>query len=457
MAAAKTVIIVGGGIAGIAAALHLAGRGARVTLLETRKKLGGRATSFQDVRSGLMIDNCQHVALGCCTNYLDFCRRLGVLDRIEWHDDIHWYEAGGRVSVMKPGLLPAPGHLAGSFLGAAFLTLREKAAIGAAMLAALRADRAAERDLTFGEWLSAHRQPPGAVEKFWSPVIVSACNLDVSRVSAATALHVFQEGFLAHRDAPAMGVSRVPLVELYDRAEGAMAAAGGELRLGCSVAELGADWVRIGSGERLSADRVVCAVPFERAARIVSEPIRRADPRFAAMESIMHSPILGVHLVFESPVLRTHSAVLVARPTQWLFRKDGAGRLVHAVVSAADEWMALDEAEITRRVLEDVHSCLPWSRGVGLVSSRPVKEKLATFAPTPEVERARPGTLGPSGLILAGDYVQTGWPATMEGAARSGAMAAAASLGLELDALLAPPLPAAPVARWLSGGRVQGA
>lgn len=451
---AASAIVVGGGIAGIAAALRLAERGVAVTLLETRKKLGGRATSFQDVRTGLVIDNCQHVAMGCCTNYLDLCGRLGVSDKLRWHREIYWVEAGGRTSVMKPGVLPAPGHMALSFLGARFLTGGEKFAIARAMLAAMRVDRHAWADRTFGAWLDEQRQPRGAVEKFWAPVIVSACNLRVERVSAESALHVFQEGFLEHRDAPLMGVAAVPLVEMYDPAEGALRAAGGEIRLGASVAKVGAREVTLSSGETLRADAVVLATTPERAARLVSDEERAADARFGAMEGITHSPILGVHLVFDRPVLPYHAAVLVARPTQWLFRKDEAGTHVHAVISGADEWVALPEEEITRRVVEDVTACFPEARAAKVMSSRPVKEKLATFAPTPEVERLRPRTLGArgrEGIVLAGDYVQTSWPATMEGATRSGYMAAAAVMGEDVEGAVLPGLRRGLVARVVMG------
>lgn len=447
---AQSVIIVGGGIAGIACALRLAEAGLRITLLETRKKLGGRATSFQDVRTGLTIDNCQHVSLGCCTNYLDFCTRLGVESKIRWLREIYWVEPGGRTSTMRPGVLPAPGHFTGSFLGASFLTAREKVSIGSAMLAALTADRGLWRARTFADWLAAHMQTRDAIDKFWAPVVISACNLDVDRVCAASALHVFQEGFLAHRDAAAMGVARVPLVELYDPAEQAIARAGGELRLGTGVERLWNDRVLTTGGETLAADAVICAVPAERAVRIVDESIRAADPRFGMMSRITHSPILGVHLAFDRPVMPMHSAVLVARPTQWLFRKDDAGRHVHAVISAADAWIALDEAEITRRVLEDLHACFPAARAASLESSRPVKEKLATFAPTCEVEASRPSQVGPSGLVLAGDYTMTGWPATMEGAVRSGYLAAGAILGRSPRDMLVPMLRPGVVVRTIA-------
>lgn len=437
----ERVIIVGGGIAGIASALRLAERGVRVTLLETRKKLGGRATSFKDVRTGETIDNCQHVAMGCCTNYIDLCRRLGVLDKIAWHDDIYWVEVGGRTSVMRPGPTPAPGHFAGSFLGVKFLGASEKFALARAMLAVIMADRRAENRRTFAQWLREQGQPASLIEKFWAPVIISACNLDVERVAAGSALHVFQEGFLANRRSAMMGVSRVPLLELYDRAEEVITQVGGELRLGDGVATVREHEVVTTDGDVVRGDAVILTTPPERACRLIDPQIALHDNRFANMDAITHSPILGVHLVFDRPVLETHSAVLVARPTQWVFRKDQEGRKLHAVISAADEWVTLSEQEITSRVLHDIQLCFPAANSAQLLSSRPVKEKFATFAPTPEVEAMRPTTTGESKVILAGCYVQTGWPATMEGATRSGYIAAAAAMGEAIDAEVVPSLP----------------
>ncbi|MBL8745069.1 MAG: FAD-dependent oxidoreductase, partial [Phycisphaerae bacterium] len=252
---------------------------------------------------------------------------------------------------------------------------------------------------------------------------------------------------LAHRDSAIVGVAAVPLVEMYDTAETLIGGQGGKIRLGTGIQTIERDRVITTAGEELRADAVICAVPPERAVRLVAPDLQAMDPRFLAMARITHSPILGVHMTFDRPVLPVHSAVLVNRPTQWLFRKSPPGEPpemlgshIHAVISAADEWMPLDEGEISRRVLADVNACLPAARRANLRSSRPVKEKLATFAPTPEVEALRPTTFGPSGVVLAGDYVQTGWPGTMEGATRSGYLAAGALLEREPGNMLVPSL-----------------
>lgn len=444
---ARSAIIVGGGIAGIATALRLSERGVKTTLVETRTKLGGRATSFEDSRSGRWIDNCQHVAMGCCTNYLDLCERLGVTDQLSWTSATWWVEEGGRTSVIRPGALPAPAHFARAFASAAFLTLGEKRAIGRAMSAALRTDRGQYAGRTFGQWLEDQHQPPGATEKFWLPVVVSACNLDVGRVDAAAALHVFQEGFLSHKSASAIAVSKVPLLRLYDRAEKAITAAGGTLMLRASAQRIAEQSVKLANGAELSADTVICAIPLDRAARFIDPEIRARDNRLEAATHLEHSPIIGVHLSFDRAVMETPHAVLVSRPTQWLFRKDGAGTRIHAVISAADAWVGLGEQEIVDRVLADIRACYPRAERASISEARVVKEKLATFAATPEFERVRPATTGDSALVLAGDYVRTGWPATMEGAARSGYMAAASVLGLTPEELLVPPLRPRVVAR----------
>ena len=263
-------------------------------------------------------------------------------------------------------------------------------------------------------------------------------------------MHVFQEGFLASATAADMGVPAVPLVDLYEGAEAAIRHGGGVIELGCGVESIDESGATTTDGHRLEAEHVICAVPVERVNRVVAESVRRSDSRFAALDRFTHSPILGVHLAFDRPVLgdRPH-AVLVDRPTQWLFKKDEVGRHVHAVISAADEWILLSEEEIGRRVMADLHACLPDSRDAALLEVRAVKEKLATFAPVPGIEALRPAVKGSSRLILAGDYTDTGWPATMEGATRSGYAAAAAVLGRAAGEVVVPPLPVARLASLL--------
>lgn len=433
---ARRVLIAGGGLAGIAAAIALARRGVDVRLLETSRRLGGRATSFEDPRTGEVLDNCQHVAMGCCTAYLRLLESLGARDLLTWTREQTWIEPGGRRSVLRRGALPAPLHFAGSFARAAFLTRAEKAAIARAMLAIMAPVESASGGRTFGDWLDEQRQPEGARRRLWEPIVVSACNLSAERVDARLALKVFREGLLTGGAASDIGVPRVPLVRLYARAEGLIGA--GAVMYGASVVSAEAGGVRLADGRSLEADAVICALPAERAARVLPAD----DPRRAALASVEHSPILGVHLALDRPVLDVPHAVLLGAGVQWMFRKDDAGARVHAVISAADDMVGMEKEKIVDAVMDDLRRALPAMRGVKLVWARPVFEKRATFAATPEFERSRPGAVDPrvaadgrAGVVLAGDFTATGWPATMEGAVRSGFRAAEVAMGLPCGAV----------------------
>lgn len=440
--------IVGGGIAGIAAAVRIVESGDAPIVIETRKKLGGRATSFTDPRTGHTLDNCQHVLMGCCTNLIDLYERLGVLDRIEWHHSSWWanppHEPDEMRSSQNWALFPAPAHFTMSFLRMRGLSFAEKRAIGRACWRLIRMGtrgRIAWRGKTFDGFLGETRQPARAIERFWEPVVVSACNLPSAACDASYAMQVFQEGFLANAWSPAIGISTVPLVELYDAAERIIVEHGGELRLGESAKGITYDGERVTGVATesgfVAASAVVSAVPADRLAKLCSVPLRRADRRLRDLEKIKPSPILGVHLFFDAKVMDTPHLVLPGRGTQWLFDKglDEEGRShVHAVISGADAWMDLDEAEIVRRVLADVQWALPRAKGLEPVAARSVKEKRATFAVEPGVDEWRPSNApdargGVRNLLVAGDWTATGWPATMEGAARSGYAAAAAWTG----------------------------
>jgi squalene-associated FAD-dependent desaturase len=464
----RTVAIVGGGVAGIAAAVAAVDAGWRVELVETRIKLGGRATSFDDVRSGVELDNCQHVVMGCCTNMLELYDRLGVLDEVEWHETL-WFARGGgafdRLAIAP--VLPAPLHYSPSFAGMKLFSLAEKWAIARAFLAILRMGpkgRVRWTGRAFGEFLAETKQPARVVELFWDPVVISACNLPSARCEAAHALKVFDEGMLVHRFAGAVGVARVPLRRLYDRVEEIVASTGGSLRLRTSAKALAFDGERVTGvvcdDGLVSAQRVIAAVPPDRLARLCSATLRAADKRLANLEKFTFSPILGVHLAFKRRVLAVPNLSLSGRATHWLFAHEppaGApfAQRLEAVVSTADEWDGLSEEETTRRVLADA----AWALGVSadelsheLAWSRPVLERHATFASTPGVEAIRPRATAEAGdlkggvanLYLAGEWTDTGWPSTMEGAARSGFAAAAACTG---QGRVAPDLPPAALVR----------
>lgn len=434
------IVVVGGGLAGIAAALRLVDDGERVILLESRKKLGGRATSFSDVRSGEVLDNCQHVVMGSCTNLLDLYERLGVLQYVQWHPKIWWANPPHAPDVMQPGVLPAPLHFAIGFLRMKLLSLQDKRGIARAMWQLIRMGgegRARWRGRAFAEFLAETKQTAHACKVFWDPVVVSACNVPCERTDAAHAMLVFQQGFLQDRWSPVMGLSTVPLWSLYEPATAILEASGGAIRTGVSVLALAYDGRRVTGVVTdegiVEAGMVVAAVPPDRLAKLCSQTMRAADCRLAQLDAFTFSPILGVHLFFEQQIMSTPHLVLPGRPTQWLFKKgiDSQGRLhIHAVISAADAWMELDEGEIVRRVMADIHWAIPGSRGLEPSAVRAVKEKRATFACLPAIDAIRPSAVvdgirgGINNLFLCGDWCDTGWPATMEGAVRSGYRAA---------------------------------
>ncbi|HYX69035.1 MAG TPA: FAD-dependent oxidoreductase, partial [Terriglobales bacterium] len=213
-AQAPSVGVVGGGLAGLSAACALAGAGCRVTLFERRPFVGGRASSYEHPGTGEIVDNCQHVLLGCCTNLLEFYRRIGVEDRIRWFERLTFVEPGGRRSVIRPSWLPAPLHTAPSFLWAPSLSLRDKLAIARAMFSMMRR-LPADTPENFLAWLRRHGQTERAIERFWKVVLVSALNEDLDRVSVYYAAQVFRESFLKSAAAGRMGVPAVPLSELY--------------------------------------------------------------------------------------------------------------------------------------------------------------------------------------------------------------------------------------------------
>jgi squalene-associated FAD-dependent desaturase len=403
-----------------------------------------------------VIDNCQHVLLGCCTNLIDLYDSLGVLDEITWHRTLCWASADGQVDALRASRLPAPFHLAPSLARMKLFDRPARRHIARAMWGMIRMGPGVRQQWasrTFIEFLDHCRQPQEIVRRFWDVIITSACNLDVARVGAAHALQVFQHGFLENRWSYTMGLAAVPLVALYESARDVLERAGGEVRLGTSAKAIAFDGRRVSGvvteDGAVDAAAVVSAVPFDRLDKLVSDALRRADVRLRSLQNLQCSPILGVHLWFDQPVMDLPHLVVVDHDVQWLFNKGTSAegtQHIHAVISAADQWMALPEETIVERVVADVLAVLPRSVGLPPVQSRCIKERRATFAATPEAEALRPSVqpepsrgAAVENLYLAGDWVDTGWPPTMEGAVRSGYAAAAAlcrARGLECPGLV---------------------
>jgi zeta-carotene desaturase len=457
------VAIVGGGLAGLAAACALADAGFQVTLFERRPYLGGRASSYEHPGTGEVVDNCQHVLLGCCTNLVQFYKRLGVENKIRWYDRLTFLEPGGRASTIRPSALPAPFHAAPSFLQAACLSLSDKLAISAAM-AALAPAVPPDNGESFLLWLRRHRQTEGAVERFWKTILVSALNEDLDCMSVPYAAQVIRESFLKSAAAGRMGVPTVPLTDLYSAAGDYIQARGGETRfrigVECFRAEPNEVRLYVG-GKEAGFDFVVLAVPLDVLLRMLpqvaeAEPLRRKLLRFQT------SPITGIHLWFDRQITDLDHAVLLDRTIQWMFHKskllagsrraagaaeDLGGSYVELVVSSSKALVEKSKAEITELASKELREFFPGAREARLLKSTVIKEVNATFSPQPGVDACRPTseTVWPR-VLLAGDWTATGWPATMEGAVRSGYMAAEAvarASGLKDTRFQAPDLAAA--------------
>jgi zeta-carotene desaturase len=417
----------------MAVAVALEAAGASVTLLESRKSLGGRASSFEDPQSGETLDNCQHVLLGCCTNLLDFYRRLGVSHLIKYQRTVHFVDPHGRQHHLT-GIrgMPAPLHLGPSMARFSALTLRERIAASRAMLAMMRlgkAGRLALGDMPFGQWLDEHHQPSALVEKLYDPILIGSLNEECRKASAAYAIQVFQDAMLAHEAGYVIGLPACPLGELYAKLPCK------DVRLGTRVAEIRfiegcAAGVELSTGEFLPADAVVLATNYHAVMRWVPPELAERDSRFAHLDELQSVPILGAHLWFDRPILHNSHAAFLKGPLQWLFKKDAEGKAVHGVISAARQWLDVPRDEALRQFEQQIREVFPHARAARLLRGVTVIEKRATFSPLPGIDRLRPQQAPPPGgienLYLAGDYTLSGWPATMEGAVRSGYLAASA-------------------------------
>jgi zeta-carotene desaturase len=440
----STVAIAGGGLAGLAAGCALAEAGFRVTLFERRSYLGGRASSYQHPGTGEIVDNCQHVLLGCCTNLLDFYRRTGVQDKIRWYGKLTFLEPGGRASVIAPSWLPAPLHTAPAFLRADCLNFRDKMAIGRAMVA-LAPSSPADGGETFLDWLKRHGQTGQAIERFWKTILVSALNEDLDQVSVPYAAQVVRESFLKSAAAGRMGIPTVPLTELYGTAGDYIRARGGEIQFRAGVESFRSEAFGVNvttNGQEQKFDYLVLAVPFDGVARLLPDT-PAAAPLAAALGQFSTSPITGIHLWFDRQISDLDHAVLLDRTIQWMFhksrlidarnidaRKDDAsdnGSYVELVVSCSRSLVEKSKADIVDMAVKEAQEFFPGAREAKLLKSTVIKEVHATYSPRPGIDqhRPKPDTAWPR-VFLAGDWTATGWPATMEGAVRSGYLAAEA-------------------------------
>jgi hydroxysqualene dehydroxylase len=436
---ARHAVVIGGGLAGLAAAIHCQDAGVRVTLLESRARLGGATWSTE--RRGLVVDNGQHVFLRCCTAYLAFLRRLGVMDKVVLQPRlaVPVREPGGRTSWIRRSGLPAPAHLAPSLLRFAPLTWRGRLQAARTVLR-LRALDLADPALDmrrFGDWLRAQGESEAAIDGFWDLLIRPTLNRPAREASLALATKVFQTGLLTEADGADVGWSAVPLQALHaDPAERLLREGGADVRRRAKVTRLepagpgrhAAVWV---GGERIEADALILAVPHDAAAELLPRG-GKVDPE--ALAGLGASPILNLHVVFDRPVLDLPFVAAMGSPLQWIFDRSASAGLNGAQylavsISAADEYDGLSVEELRAIFLRAFHELLPASRSAALCDFFVTREPVATFRQVPGTKPLRAGTdSGWPALSLAGAWTDTGWPATMEGAVQSGLAAAQRTL-----------------------------
>ncbi len=460
------IIIVGGGLAGLAAAVALVSNGVRCTLLESRPRLGGRASSFPDASSEQWVDNCQHVAMGCCTNFHKFCELTGIHGSLERQRELHFINPdNGRVHRFSANSWPAPLHLAGSFAGLGYLSWSDKWCL-ARGLQALAAKSSITDPWPFSEWLQAQRQTPRAIERFWTVVLVSALSESLDRIGVAAARKVFVDGFLRHRDGWAVDIPTEPLDELFGRRVPEwIESHGGTVRRQASVERIeiahdSVTSVQLKSGERIAADHIILAVPWHRVAAMIPEPWASADV-VTKLSHLEAAPISSVHLWLDRPITNLPHAVFVSGLVQWVFNRGQTSSpakddtyYYQIVISASRHVLEQSSEAIRDQVLAELARVWPETRAAALRHWRLVTEHRAVFSVTPGSDDLRPPQQSPiPHLQFAGDWTQTGWPATMEGAVRSGFLAAEnvlAHLGKPAK-LLASDLPTSTLSRWLFG------
>jgi squalene-associated FAD-dependent desaturase len=427
----QRVVVVGGGLAGVSAALRLADAGASVTLLERRQRLGGLTWSFQ--RNGLSFDNGQHVFLRCCAGYLRFVDRIGARDAVHLQPrlDIPVISPNGVRSSITRGSLPAPLHLLPALARYRHLSLADRLRLAwpAVALSRLDPEDPTLDTVTFGDWLSRHGQSDAAIDRLWDLIALPTLNVHASEASLALAVKVFRTGLLDHADGGDVGWSKVPLTELHgDYAARALDQAGVETVLGARVQAVSA---RQDGGLNVStdevnhvADSVVVTTPPEVTQRLVPDNVLPAEL------GLGQSPIVNVHLVLDRPVTDLSLAAVVNSPIQFLFDRTvssglRSGQCLSISLSAADAYIGQSSAQLVRMFFAALQALLPVARTARLVDGVVTRERSATFRGTPGVAARRPGcrTAVP-GLFLAGAWCDTGWPATMEGAVLSGERAA---------------------------------
>jgi len=445
-----------------------------VTVLESRPRLGGRASSIVDRETGETIDNCQHVAMGCCTSFRHFCEETGCAELFETQRELYFVGPPEQPNIVRfaASSMPAPLHLASSFLRMPWFTLGEKRQI-AFGLRALAKDRS-KADCSFQEWLAGQRQTETVQRRFWHLVLVSALSESLDRISFQHARKVFVDGFLASREGWQVSIPTVPLDDVYEtRIAATLRKSGVEIRTKAGVRALFTDsgevtGVELRDGSHVAGDEFILAVPHYLVRGLLPTDVSQLTA-MAALDQLETAPIASVHLWYDQPLTELPHATFVDRLSQWMFNRtvlsagqaaagedreavNESGCRLQVVISAAHDLSALSEQEVVARVDLELRDVWPDKREAKLLRGRMITEHRAVFSPLPGVDEIRPEQQSPiPNLQFAGDWTRTGWPATMEGAVRSGYLAAGNILGRcgSSESVVPADLPSARLYRWL--------
>ncbi len=472
-AAAHTdVIVVGAGAAGLAAAAALARAGKSVTLIERKPYVGGRACSYEHPALHEVVDS-QHVLLGCCTNLIELCQQSGSADKIRWYDEQTFLESNGRSSTISTSSLPAPFHYAPSFLTMSTLNWKDKVGIARGLTEFFHGYPASDNE-SVEQWLQRTRQTPQSIRHFWNPIIMATLNDSAANCSTRYAGKVFHELFIRSSTGGRLGIPTVPLSDFYLAAARLIQSCGGTLHLRAGVESISQQpngrWRATTATTEYTADSILLALPFEQAQKLLPA-IQLNDSKSSQsvditarlelnMSKFIHSPFTSILLWYDRQITDLDHAWLLDTTIEWFFHKSRIrryapdhGSYVELVIAGSRAQLSMTREQILSSALKELQLFFPEVKQAKLIKSAILKEARATFSVLPGLDRFRPPqTTGWPGIFLAGDWTDTNWPSTMEGAVRSGRLAAGALLG-DPNRFLAPEPARTGLMRWIGTRR----
>ncbi len=434
------VMIIGGGFAGLAAAVALAEKGVAVTLFERRPLLGGRAYSVKDSTTGDTLDNGQHLFMGCYHHTLKFLKTIGTDRLLQFQKKmcVDFADSQGKQYRLRCPPLPAPFHLLVGLLRLQTLSFKEKCSMIKMMR---KVSKLQEREMetldqiTCHEWLTLSNQTEESIKNFWTPLILATINELPSLSSAKMLAIVLKEALLKNKQDSLMALSTVGLSDLYTgAAQKFVEGRGGKVFTKKGIAKIcvqdsAIQKIVLEDGTEQVANFYISAIPPDALLSLIEPEVLQAHPFFEKFKEFKFSPILSINLWFDQPIFKETFAGFIDSPLHWIFNKgailNGSKNYVSLVISAAYDLKDFNQEKLVTLALQEIHKSFPESKKIILKHSRVLKELRATPSFTVGSEKLRPSSQTPlQNLFLAGDWTATGLPATIEGAVKSGYEAA---------------------------------